>query len=230
MSVEICPVCAQTQFVSRSVIWQDLQQEWELSKPQLEYINRQQGFQCVSCQNNMRAIALADAILKTYNLNCCLNKATGAGPLATLRIAEINPAGGLTATLQEVPGHRLLCYPEYDLCDLAITSSEYDLVIHSDTLEHIPDPLAGLSECHRILKPGGHCIFTVPFLMERLTRSRSGMPDSFHGAPGTSEQDLLVHTEFGADIWQYPIKAGFSTCTVHSLEYPAGLAIVATKT
>lgn len=40
-----------------------------------------------------------------------------------------------------------------------------DAVILSNVLEHIPNPASVLSECFRILKPGGVIIGTIPFLM-----------------------------------------------------------------
>ena len=38
----------------------------------------------------------------------------------------------------------------------------FDLVVHSDTLEHVPDPVRGLAECRRVLKPHGLLILETP--------------------------------------------------------------------
>lgn len=38
----------------------------------------------------------------------------------------------------------------------------FDIVLALDVLEHIPDDMTGLSEIHRVLKPGGSVIIFVP--------------------------------------------------------------------
>ncbi|MEX1003131.1 MAG: class I SAM-dependent methyltransferase [Crocinitomicaceae bacterium] len=49
--------------------------------------------------------------------------------------------------------------------NLPIKSDSMDIVIASNTLEHLPDTDGFLNECHRILKSGGSIIITVPFLI-----------------------------------------------------------------
>ena len=44
-----------------------------------------------------------------------------------------------------------------------LADGEADLVLATETLEHVPDPAAFLSEAHRALKPDGRLIITVPF-------------------------------------------------------------------
>ena len=38
---------------------------------------------------------------------------------------------------------------------------------------------------------------------------------------------MLVHTEFGADVWTVVTRAGFSSCALLPFKFPSGLAIVA---
>ncbi|MEG4325011.1 class I SAM-dependent methyltransferase [Microcoleus sp. herbarium5] len=146
-----------------------------------------------------------------------------------LKILEINEAGSLTQYLREHPNHTLAFYPEVDLMCLNFPDLSYDLLIHSDTLEHIQNPIQALSECRRVLKPGGFCCFTIPIVVDRLTISREGLPPSFHGNSGSKNPDLLVHTEYGSDAWQQVMLAGFDECRIYSLEYPAAQALVAVK-
>jgi len=136
-------------------------------------------------------------------------------------------AGTLTNCLKAMAGHRLISYPEYDMTKLNIDTAKYDLVIHSDTLEHVNYPVVAMSECLRVLKQGGRCIFTIPIVVGRFSRSRVGLKNSYHGYAGDESSDLLVHTEFGADFWTTVLSAGFKSCSIHCLEYPAGLAVEA---
>jgi ubiquinone/menaquinone biosynthesis C-methylase UbiE len=115
------------------------------------------------------------------------------------------------------------------MMNLEIESESFDLVIHSDTLEHVSNPERALSECRRVLRSSGKCIFTVPIIVDRMTRSRAGLEPSYHGQSGVPANDQIVYTEFGADSWQTVLKAGFSSCEIYSLEYPAALVIVARK-
>lgn len=58
-------------------------------------------------------------------------------------------------------------YPEEkfsltDLHDLPWETESMDVVVSLETLEHVPDPLHFLLECHRVLKVGGRLILSTP--------------------------------------------------------------------
>lgn len=222
-----CPVCGNNTFLSHEVLWPELVSSWQLCEHEVNYINRQQGFHCSSCHNNLRSMGLASAIKKEFSFTGTLDEFCK--NTSRVSILEINRAGNLTSFLNKSQAHRLIEYPEFDMENLDIPSGSFDLVIHSDTLEHVPNPKRGLSECRRVLKENGACIFTVPIIVDRFTRSRSGLPPSYHGQSGVLANDQLVHTEFGADAWLTPIKAGFSSCEVYVFEYPAAIVLIARK-
>lgn len=48
------------------------------------------------------------------------------------------------------------------LDDQQLASDSYDVITMSHVIEHVPDPLQLLSECHRILKPGGRLAALTP--------------------------------------------------------------------
>lgn len=41
---------------------------------------------------------------------------------------------------------------------------EFDSVLCTSVLEHLEEPERALRECYRVLRPGGHAIYTVPFI------------------------------------------------------------------
>ena len=55
--------------------------------------------------------------------------------------------------------------PYLDICDVNSKDYEkYDFIISSDVFEHVPPPVEkAFHNMYRLLKPGGVCIFTVPY-------------------------------------------------------------------
>jgi 2-polyprenyl-3-methyl-5-hydroxy-6-metoxy-1,4-benzoquinol methylase len=49
-------------------------------------------------------------------------------------------------------------------------ADEFDLVTLSHVLEHLPDPIATITECRRILKPGGRLVAVTPNTGSRASR------------------------------------------------------------
>jgi SAM-dependent methyltransferase len=114
--------------------------------------------------------------------------------------------------------------------EMSFPDSSIDVIIHSDTLEHVPDSKTALIECRRVLKPGGHLFYTVPIVIGRLTRTRRGLPPSYHGKQGVNRDDCVVQREYGADFWCEIFQAGFREVSLTSLIFPASVAIHAIKT
>jgi hypothetical protein len=74
----------------------------------------------------------------------------------------------------------------------------------------------------RALDEGGALVFTIPMILGRLTRSRVGLPPSYHGTADCNNPEMIVHTEFGADAWTFVIRAGSSSLRVRSFPLPGG--------
>jgi SAM-dependent methyltransferase len=113
-----------------------------------------------------------------------------------------------------------------DICRLTYPDAAFDLVLSSDTLEHVHDFRAALRETARVLRPGGRHVFTVPIVATReVTEARAAigddgeivhlMPPLYHGRGSGAYRfvpvgaDLLTFTEFGRDIVQHMREAGF---------------------
>lgn len=228
---EQCAVCGGHTFVHAPVLWAELIAEWGISAAEAAYIDAQQGTRCETCGSNLRSLALAAAIMRW--------RGTG-GPVtfvdfvqapaqAGLRLLELNEAGTLHPLLARLPRHEYGAYPDVDMMQLPYADGSFDIVVHSDTLEHVPDPERGLRECHRVLAPSGAAVFTVPTVVGRLSRSRAGLAPSYHGAPNAHDPLMAVHSEFGADVWALVLSVGFQSCELVPCGFPAGLAIVARR-
>ena len=227
MSELICGVCGGAEFSEREVLWPSLVAEWQLSPIEVSYIDRQQGTTCNACGANLRSIALANAIRASFQDKRYLREI--AEGETSKSILEINEAGSLGSLLRRFKGHVLAAYPEVDMHRLPYSDGSFDLVVHSDTLEHVDNPVHALAECRRVLKTGGALCFTIPIIVGRMSRSRVGLEKSYHGNPATSSDDFVVHTEFGADAWTYLMEAGFTTISIHAVHYPAATAFLAVK-
>jgi hypothetical protein len=223
---ERCPVCGASSFTKNSVLWDSLVRDWQLTPQQRSYVDLQQGLVCENCKSNLRSMTLASAILfrlrtKGTFAHCCASDKT----LRNMRVLEINEAGSLTTYLRQLPKHLLAAYPEYDMQKLALPDSSFDLVIHSDTLEHVPDSIRSLQECKRVLAPGGFLAYTIPIIPDRLTRSRDTLSPSYHGR-GDNMDDCLVHREYGCDFWCELFEANFRNIYIHCIIYPASMAVI----
>lgn len=60
--------------------------------------------------------------------------------------------------MQRVPG---IVY--YDGAKLPFEDKSFDVLLCVEVLEHVPDPTKFLADLHRVLKPGGQIILTVPW-------------------------------------------------------------------
>lgn len=222
-----CPVCGGASFHQQKVLWPELIAQWQLAPEEVQYIDQQQGFACRDCGNNLRTMTLAAAMTDAFGhagslRELCLSEAR----LRDLHLLEINSAGELTAVFRLLPHHSLVSYPEFDLQQMNLPDDSVDIIIHSDTLEHVPDSLQALRECRRVLKEGGHLFYTVPVVVGRLSRSRAGLSPSYHGTrEAGAADDYRVQTEYGADFWCEVFAAGFRTVSLTSLIFPASVAL-----
>ena len=223
----ICPLCGGGAFGEREVLWDALAEEWQLSAAERAYVDRQQGTHCLACGANLRTMALAQAILTNYAIEVPLIPAADSACLDHVRILDCNDAGIASNALQKCAQYTRADYPNVDIHALPFAPGSFDLVIHSDTLEHVAHPVLALEECRRVLSEGGRLIYTVPIIVGRLTRNRTGLPPSYHGDASCATDDMRVITEFGADAWTFPLQAGFTNASFNQIAYPAAMAITA---
>ena len=228
---DACPVCGGREFRQKPILWPELIAEWELTPVEAEQMDCQQGWGCRSCKCSLRAMTLAHGIMETLGWPGLFDALCQPGTLLSrMDVLEINEASQLSTHLSRLPRRILATYPAIDMQAMPYPDASYDLVIHSDTLEHTPEPLSALRECHRVLRHGGCLAYTVPIVTGRPTRSRAGLPPSFHGlASEPCRDDYRVHSEYGADAWCETMRAGFTEVRIATLRFPESVALIARK-
>lgn len=48
------------------------------------------------------------------------------------------------------------------IMEMPFKANTFDYVVSSEVIEHVPDPFLALTECYRVLKPGGTFVLTTP--------------------------------------------------------------------
>lgn len=120
-----------------------------------------------------------------------------------------------------------------DLKELSFAAASFDVVLSSDVLEHMPQPYQAHREIHRVLKPGGRHIFTVPY-GEAMIRDdvRASLVDGklvhhhealYHGDPVRPGEGILVWTIFGLEMLVRLSEIGFETELWRLQEPEAGI-------
>jgi SAM-dependent methyltransferase len=233
-----CPACGRVglMFYRRRVIGPELERRWGLSERLAEAFARKESCDCSRCGVKLRGRRLASVILDLYPVGDPPSPARSvadwvATPQAmALRVAEINRVEGLHEILRALPGFETSDYRDSaspgavvdgvrseDLTALTYPDASFDLILTSETLEHVPDLGAALREIHRVLAPGGRHVFTVPQLpgtpltFARAVLDAQGgkidlLPPISH--PG-GDFGYPVFTEFGDDLADLLRRAGF---------------------
>ena len=109
-----------------------------------------------------------------------------------------------------------------DLRNIPFANDTFDLIISEDVLEHVQDVRTAFAEINRVLKMGGHHIFTVPVHENRKTLDRTPLPNKvYHGDPLRREGALVI-TDFGDDLGQILNDFGMKTTktVLHTFHSP----------
>lgn len=71
---------------------------------------------------------------------------------------------------------------------LPADDASFDSALCTAVLEHLEEPAAAIRECHRVLKPGGCALYTVPFIWHLHEEPRDFYRYSKHGLRYLFEQ------------------------------------------
>jgi SAM-dependent methyltransferase len=91
-------------------------------------------------------------------------------PLRGSRVLHLSPEYCLTLLFRPRAAHYVRgdyatadCDIRLDMTSMsAVSTGSFDILIACDVLEHIPDDRAAMREVHRVLRPGGTAILSVP--------------------------------------------------------------------
>jgi SAM-dependent methyltransferase len=202
-----CIHCRGREFRFRPVLDDHLASTWALTPKLRALFDQREGHLCANCGMSRRVRMILWSIKKLFP------------EIGSLRVLHLNQINGLSVFLRNSAGLVETFYDSsqslgaerdgfinQDMQHLQFESGHFDLVLHSETLEHLHQWDRALAECHRVLKPGGVQIYSVPLIKKRATRRRSlldakgkgldSLPPSYHGLG----QDYQVVWEFGGDF------------------------------
>jgi 2-polyprenyl-3-methyl-5-hydroxy-6-metoxy-1,4-benzoquinol methylase len=237
-TVGYCVICGhEASFWFSEVITPQLKNAWSITDEIADAFNRRESEICSFCGGSLRVRRLCAALMQTFSERSgrvynSFSDLLEDDEFRHLRIGEINACGALHNYLKQHPN---LSYSEYvpgvargaeyngirceDLQGLTYPNDFFDIVLTSDTLEHVPDPEQAFNEIYRVLKPTGIHLFTVPVIPSqgatiRRARFVNGerrflLSPAYHGCWG--RDDMLVFTDFGMDILEKLKLVGFAT-------------------
>lgn len=105
-----------------------------------------------------------------------------------------------------------------DVEQLTYADGAFDVVTSTEVLEHVPDDRRAFGELHRVLRPGGLLLFTVPLMDAPDTIERARLDNGtvvhlrepeYHGDRLRGRRAVLAFRTYGLDILQRLRDAGF---------------------
>jgi SAM-dependent methyltransferase len=90
-----------------------------------------------------------------------------------------------------------------DITSIPVSDSSFDIVLCTEVLEHVPDPIAAIKEMVRITKPGGRLLITAP-----LGSGLHLLPFHYYGG-FSPEWYRKFLSEFGCDVILIAPNGGF---------------------
>jgi SAM-dependent methyltransferase len=185
---------------------------------------------CLFCGSSSRKRHVANEILRIYDADA--NSIKRSRKLRQFRVLNTGWRDSLTRSMADsdrffhseyfpdiIPGTEIeeRGYCE-DLQNLSFPNDYFDLVITEDVLEHVRDYKKALVEIRRVLKQGGHHIFTVPCRFDEPTLVRvdtSGDMDVFVTEPeyhgGWPTRKILAYRTYGTDLLDELDEIGFDS-------------------
>jgi len=183
------------------------------------------GVRCVRCRGSAIHLSVAFVILEILSR------------MSEPSIYELSARGPLVRFLRK-QDVRLTCSEFFDgipsgivvdgvqcqdVQQLTHADESFDICTSTEVFEHVPDDIKGFREIERVLKPGGHFVFTVPLTNAVQTIERARLVDGrvvhlmepvYHGDRQRGFKGVLVYRDYGRDICDRLCESGFATATI----------------
>ncbi|NNE74652.1 MAG: class I SAM-dependent methyltransferase [Acidimicrobiales bacterium] len=197
------------------------------------------SFPCEQCGARLRYRDEATAVVEHFGDGeaTCLMELLERPDFAALTVLYVGVSGPLRGRLRALPNF-FECTLEppdnnsakpkrrsyQDLQALGFAPASFDWIFSSHVMEHVPDPDRAFAEAHRVLRPGGALVFSVPMVPSGDTVVRGEVSDGavvhhldpkYHRSP---QGRSLVFNDFGEDVADRLHEHGFEA----SVRRPTG--------
>lgn len=191
------------------------------------------GVRCLRCAASAITMSLVSVLKKEIVV------------LGSLHVYELSSRGPLLGWLRRHAG-RVTCSEYFDgvpagemangvqcqdVQKLTYDDASFDLCTSTEVFEHVPDDARGFAELHRVLRPGGRLVFSVPMTSANSTVERALiekgsvrhlLPPEYHSDRIRGQGRVLVYRDYGLDIVDRLMVQGFRDARLVRPAQPLG--------
>lgn len=203
-----------------------------------EHRSIREGYSCRECGSSLRYRGQAELLIQLYgdSNTSSLSELVNNSNLSSLSIYEPGVSGPFRQYFDSIPGYQnSFFWPDVDsgemrdgvrcenLESLTFDSNSIDLIVSSDIMEHVRRPMEAFKEIHRVLRPGGRHVFSIPvqipmrakshFRVDTTTSEDLYIDEAHYHGDGIGGRSL-VYVDYGADLIENLLRIGYIV-TVH---------------
>jgi len=87
-------------------------------------------------------------------------------PLDAANMDALELSGSYWQSRRPWRSFQTISYPSFDVCFDAIYDRQFDIIFAEQVFEHLLYPYRAARNVHRMLRPGGYFLLTLPFLLK----------------------------------------------------------------